>query len=166
METERMHSCCFLGHRKIAETDELKKSLYKVIENLIIKERVDVFLFGSKSEFDKLCLRTVTELKIKYNYIRRIYVRAEFPHINDEYRKYILNSYDDTYYPQKMINAGRASYVERNHEMINKSRFCVIYYDEKYNINGKSGTKIAFDYAVKKGCKIINLFCDKAVLLS
>jgi hypothetical protein len=62
-----------------------------------------------------------------------------------------------------MENAGRASYVERNQEMINKSDFCVVYYDENYapprrknsrrdmtDYQPRSGTKIAYDYAVRK----------------
>jgi len=44
----------------------------------------------------------------------------------------MLKDYENTYYPENMANAGKASYVERNQEMINKSDFCVVYYDEKY----------------------------------
>ena len=39
---------------------------------------------------------------------------------------------DNTYYPSKMIDAGKAAYVERNYEMINNSRYCICYYDENY----------------------------------
>ena len=42
-------TCCFFGHRKINETEELKNRLYEIIENLIVNEKVDTFLFGSKS---------------------------------------------------------------------------------------------------------------------
>ena len=68
-----------------------------------------------------------------------------------------------------MENAGKASYVERNQEMIKKSDFCVIYYDERYlpprrknsrreltDYQPKSGTAVAYNYAIKK--KIINYF--------
>ena len=60
------NTCCFIGHRKINETEELKQKLTEVIENLIVNENVDTFLFGSKSEFNDLCRYTVTELKKKY----------------------------------------------------------------------------------------------------
>lgn len=59
-----------------------------------------------------------------------------------------------------MVNAGKAAYVERNCEMIDKSSFCVVYYNENYTPNrknSKSGTKIAYDYAVKKHIQIINV---------
>ena len=146
------NTCCFFGHRTINETEELKAKLYKTIESLVVNENVDTFLFGSKSRFDSLCLELVTKLKEKYPHIKRIYVRAEFPIISDEYKAYLLESYEDTYYPEKLIDAGKAVYVERNIEMINRSLFCIVYYDESYAPpKRKSGTKIALDYAIK--CK-------------
>ena len=81
--------------------------------------------------------------------------------------KDLLNILDDF---EHMENAGKASYVERNQEMINKSDFCVVYYDENYapprrrnsrrdltDYQPKSGTRLAYDYAVKKGKEIINV---------
>ena len=165
------HTCCFFGHRKIEVTDELVSRLKEVVENLITEKKVDAFLFGSKSQFDKLCLHIVTEVKKKYPHIRRIYVRAEFPYIDEDYTVYLLKSYDHTYYPKRLINSGKAVYVERNYEMIDNSSYCVIYYDENYMLprrknskrdlfdyQPKSGTKLAYDYAVKKGLTILNLF--------
>ncbi|MBQ9976786.1 MAG: DUF1273 family protein [Clostridia bacterium] len=150
------YTCCFFGHRTIRVTEELKTKLTDTIEKLITQEKVDTFLFGSKSEFDRLSLECVTELKEKYPHVKRIYVRAEFPFINDDYLTYLLKSYDETYYPEKLLGAGNAVYVERNYEMINNSEYCVIYYDEAYApTTRKSGTKIALDYAIKKRRKII-----------
>lgn len=167
----RNHCCCFFGHRKIIATSKLKKTVYKTVENLIINKEVDTFLFGSKSQFDNLCLEIVTELKKKYKHIKRIYVRAEFPYINDNYKEYLLKRYDDTYFPQKIICAGKASYIERNYEMINKSHFCIVYYNEKYlpsprkhsnrdliTYQPQSGTKLALTYAEKQGLYIENVF--------
>ena len=121
-------------------------------------EKVDTFLFGSKSRFNSLCLELVTELKEKYPHIKRIYVRAEYPDINEHYTNYLLESYEETYYPEHIRSAGKAAYVERNYEMINKSKFCIVYYDEpNAPTTRKSGTKIALDYAVKKGKQVINI---------
>jgi uncharacterized phage-like protein YoqJ len=79
-------TCCFFGHRKITETDELKAKLIETIEKLIVDEKVNTFLFGSKSRFNSLCLELVTEIKEKYPYIKRIYVRAEYPYISENYK--------------------------------------------------------------------------------
>lgn len=142
--------CCFLGHREICETEELRAQLYASIKDLIINKKVDTFLFGSKSQFNTLCYALVTELKRGFPHIKRIYVRAEFPVIRADYLAYLLGHYEDTYYPEKLIGAGRSVYIKRNAEIIDKSNFCVFYYDEAYLPKGrKSGTKIALDYAIK-----------------
>ena len=143
------------GHRIINETVELRTKLIKTIERLITKENVDTFLFGSKSRFNSLCYELVTNLKEKYPHIKRIYVRAEFPVINDDYKAYLLELYEDTYYPEKIRGSGRAAYVERNYEMINKSKYCIVYYDEGNSpTTRKSGTRIVLDYAIKHKRKI------------
>ena len=136
---------------------------------LITEKEVDTFYFGGKSEFDDLCHKIVTDLKEKYPYIKRIYVRAEFPFIDESYKKYLLERYEDTYYPERMVNAGKAAYVERNCEMIDNSSYCICYYDENYapsrrknnkrallDYQPKSGTKIAYDYAVSRKLTIYN----------
>ena len=152
------NACCFIGHREINETEELKSKILGVIENLIVNEKVDTFLFGSKSRFDSLCLELVTEIKQKYPYVRRVYVRAEYANISCEYKDYLLKFYDDTYYPERLIGATKAIYVKRNCEMIDSSRVCLIYCKENYYPkNRKSGAKIALEYATERK-KTIYLF--------
>ena len=154
----KSNACCVFGHREISETDELKSKLNEIIEKLIVDENVDTFLFGSKSRFNSLCLERVTELKEKHPHIKRIYVRAEYPNKSEHYKNYLLESYEDTYYPKKLISAGRAAYVERNYEMIDNSRFCIVYYDKQNApTTRKSGTKIALEYAIRKQMHIIVL---------
>ena len=148
----------------------MKNKLYEIIENLIVNEKIDTFLFGNKSEFDSLCHKITTDLKEKYPHIKRIYLRSAFQHIPDRYEDSLLKHYEGTYFPEQIENSGRASYVERNQEMINHSKFCVVYYDEKYlpprrknsrrdlfDYQPKSGTAVAYDYAVKKKKEIINV---------
>ena len=152
----KRNTCCFFGHRRINETAELKAKLIEIIKKLIVDEKVDTFLFGSKSRFNSLCLEAVTEIKEKYPHIKRVYVRAEYPHISEQYKNYLLESYEDTYYPEKIMNSGRAAYVERNYEMIDNSQFCIVYYNEQdAPTSRKSGTGIALDYAIKQCKKII-----------
>lgn len=169
METENV-TCCFFGHRKISEADRLKIKVYEVMENLILHKKVDTFLMGSKSGFDRLCREVVSALKEKYTHIRRIYVRAEFPYINDDYEKYLLKNCEETYYPERVRNAGKAVYVERNCEMIDKSEYCIVYFKDGYlpkrrknnkrdlfDYQPKSGTDIAYQYALRKKKAIINV---------
>ncbi len=167
----RDKSCCFIGHRKIEETLELKATLIDAITDLITNKNVDTFFLGSKSQFNDLCKEILKELKNIYPYINRIYVRAEYQYINDDYKAYLLESCDDTYFPERISGAGKAAYVERNYEMIDKSQYCIVYFNDGYapptrknskrdlfSYQPKSGTKLAYDYAVKKGCTIKNLY--------
>ena len=108
-------TCCFFGHRKINETEELKSKLVEIIEKLIVDEKVDTFLFGSKSRFNSLCLELVTEIKEKYPHIKRVYVRAEYPDINEQYTNYLLECYEETYYPEHIIGSGRAAHVRKEY---------------------------------------------------
>ena len=148
------NTCWFIGHRNINETQQLKNELRKAILELIAKNNVDTFLFGSKSRFNELCYEIVSEIKETYPHIKRIYVRAEYPDIDDEYKNYLLERYEDSYYPERIKNSGKAVYIERNYEMINKSKYCVIYFNESKE-QAKSGTKIAFQYAAQKGKNIM-----------
>ena len=161
-------ACCFFGHRKINETPELIERITKEIEFLITENEVSVFYFGSKSRFDDLCHKVTTELKEKYPHIKRVYVRSAFQLIPDWYENSLLEHYEDTYFPKCAIHAGKAVYIERNCEMIDKSNFCVIYYEESYtpqkrknnhrnftNSQPTSGTKTAYEYARKKNKIII-----------
>ena len=162
---------CFIGHRTINKNEELISSLKQTIISLINKG-VKTFLFGSKSEFNELSWETVTELKKAYPFIKRVYVRSIYQCIDESYEKYLLESYEETFFPQKLEKAGKFSYVERNYEMIDNSMYCVFYYDENYVVplnrqskknillqtQRNSGTKLAYCYAIKKNKTIINLY--------
>ena len=67
-----------------------------------MQKGVSTFLFGSKSEFDDLSWEVVTKLKETNPYIKRIYVRSAFQHIDKSYEEYLLESYEETYFPTKL----------------------------------------------------------------
>ena len=168
-------TACFFGHRKIDASDDLKAILYEEIEKLITVDGITTFLFGSKSQFDDLCYKIVTDLKSKHPHIKRIYVRAESEFIDGEgsraYREGLTELYEHTYYPESVSGAGKAVYVKRNQHMIDESSICVVYYDENYapsrrkhsrrdltDYQPTSGTSVAYKYAERKKRRIINIF--------
>lgn len=68
--------------------------------------------------------------------------------------------YDGAMMSDRLWSAGKASYVERNQDMINESDYCVFYYNPEHqpprrkyskrpvgDYQPKSGTKVDFDYA-------------------
>ena len=178
--------CCFIGHRKIERTDKLIKNLTSLIRGLIHEQGVNTFLFGSRSEFDDLCHEIVTELQKKNPQIKRIMYtcRSEYAVKKEEKeereriarevtkRDIKYKDYDGAMMSDRLWLAGKASYVERNQDMINASDYCVFYYDPQYqpprrkyskrsvgDYQPKSGTALAFEYAMRgKRTKIINIW--------
>ena len=161
---------CFIGHRTITVTDELCERIRTTVLDLIDNQDVDTFLFGSRSQFDELCLKIVTEIKEIRPHIRRIYVRAEYPYISADYEKYLLTFYDETYMPENIIHAGKAIYIERNRHMIDSSDICIFFFKNQNNKLTESGsenryslhpsvigTKTAYENAIKQNKKMLNL---------
>ena len=158
----------------------------KTIENLVNKEGVTTFLFGSRSEFDTLCHSIVTDLKAKYPHIKRkaYTCRSETCTLENEREKWeeiyshfekrpvtLLGVEEEVEHKTKWTS-GKAQYVERNYAMIDDSHFCVFYYDPYYqpprrkyskrsvgDYQPKSGTQLASDYAYqrKRGGKDITV---------
>ncbi len=173
-----MRSCCFIGHRKVPDRDRIYAIVKKTVAELIVKEHVRYFNFGSKSEFDDLCHLAVSELQNEYpdivrvNYNRKseyVVKKSEKERLEEigssiTKEKVVLKDFDDSKISDKVKRAGKASYVERNREMIDDSDFCVFFYTPEYKPNtnprypssGKSGTRLAYDYAAAKNKVIIN----------
>ena len=149
---------CFIGHRTITVTDELCERIRTTVLDLIDNQYVDTFLFGSRSQFDELCLKIVTEIKEIRPHIKRIYVRAEYPYISADYEKYLLTFYDETYMPASIIHAGKAVYIERNRYMIDSSDICIFYFKSAllHSCSNQSGTLSAYSYA-KNRCHAITI---------
>lgn len=180
----RSLTCSFFGHRKIENNEELKQKVKEVIEDLIVKHGVSTFLFGSRSEFDYLCHLVVTELKEKYDIKRIAYTcKSEACALESQRRQLekkrlavmrkgaCLLGVEEEFEHKTKYQSGKACYVERNQAMINDSDFCVFYYDKNYKpalkkrskrsvcyYQPKSGTEIAFLYAMRKRKILINLF--------
>lgn len=181
---EKHKICSFFGHREMEITEEIKQKVKLVIQNLIVNEQVSTFLFGSRSNFNYLCLLVVTELKENYPNIKRIAYtcrseacileseRQKWENIYSRFQKQKVNliGVEEEFEHKTKYTSGRASYVERNQAMINDSDYCVFYYDKNYQpkprkyskrsvgyYQPKSGTALAYAYARQKKKNIINL---------
>ncbi len=161
--------CCFIGHRKIENFAETQVKLEKILKDLI-KQGVVRFIFGDHSQFNDLCYDNVTKLKNDYPYIERIKFRKDYQEISESVKKYFIEGFEDNICPEGVGKAGKASYVERNQAMILASDVCIFYYNENYQperrkvskrsigtYQPKSGTKLAYEFAISKKKEIINL---------
>ena len=81
--------------------------------------------------------------------------------------------YDEVCKPDFIYTSGKAVYVERNQYIIDKSDYCIFYYYKEYKppikviskkyaipitTSGKSGTEIAYKYAIGKKKQVLNIF--------
>lgn len=162
-------SICFIGHRKIEDTPELRERLNNILSELIENGTIN-FIFGDNSAFNDLCYELVTELKEKHPEIRRIHFRKDYEDADDYTMQFLLSGYEESICPKGVGSAGKAGYVERNQAMICESDICIFYYNKQYLPSkrkyGKdsvtdrqvnSGTAVAYAYAVKKKKRIFNL---------
>ena len=173
-------TCCFIGHRKIEDKESVFLRVKPIIEMLITEKGVRIFNFGSRSEFDDLCHLIVSEfqneypdiIRVNYNRKSEYVVKKDEKARREEIARRLLKKdisvkdFDRSKMSDRVSGAGKASYVERNREMIDDSDFCVFFYigeeykpepNPYYKTSGKSGTKMAYDYAVRKGKTIINV---------
>lgn len=180
-EVNAKFSCSFFGHRNVCLNKNQYQELERIIEKLIVNYGIKFFLFGSRSTFDEACCEIVSKLKNKYpEIIRRKYTCVSESCILEKDKKYwediyfklgIENDflvYDEEVSFKDKLKAGVHSYIKRNFTMIDDSEVCVFYYDKLYkpksdscenqrNKSTNSGTKIAYDYAIKKNKIIINV---------
>lgn len=155
MRKEEM--CCFIGHRHVKNEEAIRQKIRAIVTTLVRERRIYTFLFGSRSRFDDLCHEVVTEIRIQYPEIRRVYVRAEFPVITAQYESYLLQRFEKTVYPDCVKGAGRAAYIKRNQYMVDQSAVCVFYCWENTLDRSKSGTRIALTYAEARGGEILRI---------
>lgn len=176
---------CFIGHRNTPNSKELNLLIKNTISDLINKENVTEFLFGSRSNFDTICHTIVTEFQTTYSQIERVSYSCKHEYAILKSKKeeteemlckvlkhpVCVTDYDKEIEYRNKYTSGKASYVERNQAMIDDSDFCIFYFDENYKPlrrkNSKndistyqpnSGTALAYKYAVTKNKNIINLY--------
>ena len=174
---EKYKACAIIGHRKIDITEELKSRLFDIICDMIENKGVRTFLFGSRSVFDTLCYDIVSYAKEQYGFIESVVYTCKHEAFIDNASKEELEkvferlgikdrilSFDrEVEYRDKYV-AGKSAYIQRNYAMIDDCDYCLFYYDRKYqpkNNIGKttnSGTALSYQYALKRGKIIINVY--------
>ncbi len=164
------YSACFIGHRKISDTPEFRKKLKETIETLIKNGTIN-FVFGDHSAFNDICYSEVTEYKKNYPQIKRIKFRTNYENADGYTERFLTDGYEESIFPQGVHGSGRAAYIERNKAMIKECDICVFYYNKNYmppkrkSCNRavsyyipKSGTALAYDFAVHNNKTVINCF--------
>lgn len=175
---ELTHSvgCYFFGHRDVKWSQELEDFIYFLCKRMFLENDVKKFFFGDNSDFIKICYKAVTRLQNEFPIIKVITVPVpsmavllkDIPEnrIFAKREKWMI--FDYCVEIPKLEKAGKATYVVRNRYMIDLSEFCIFYYDKNYSpkafykncglqVQSKSGTKVALDYAIQKKKQIISI---------
>jgi len=148
-------TCSVFGHSKIEITEELGNKLLETFKDLIEKG-CENFYFGGFGMFDELCHKIVSELKLTYSHIKRIFCLSDPRHLRINKRPKWLKSenYEDFVYLDLDFDWWYQRIYYRNCAMIDKSDIVLFYVEELKN----SGAYKAFKYAKQKKKSIINLF--------
>ena len=156
METHK--SCSFFGHREITITEELKKDIFNILEDLISNKNFNTFYFGGFGAFDNLCWQIVTNLKQKYKNIQRVFCLVNPNHLIKSKRPYNINyeNYEDIIYLDLKFDYWYTRIYYRNCEIINMSDFVIFYVKSITN----SGAFKAMQHAIRTKKYYINI-CDR-----
>lgn len=149
--------CCFAGHSKLYNSDEIYHNLVNLIEKLITEENVSEFWVGNYGSFDWLSAKAVRSLKEKYPAIKLNLVIPYLTSDINENRELYYRNYDHILMadlPERTPK--RFQILKCNEYMVNNSDFIICYV--QYSWGGAAKT---MEYAQKKKhIKIFNIAQD------
>lgn len=149
-----IETCSVFGHSKIEIIEELKFRLTATFEDLI-KRGCKYFYFGGFGEFDDLCHSIISELKLSYPHLQRIFCLPDPRHLRKSKRPLYLKDedYEEFVYLDLDFDWWYKRIYYRNCAMIDRSDVVVFYVEPREN----SGAYKAYKYAKQKKKNIINL---------
>lgn len=156
--------CSVFGHAKIVNTEELREKLKLIFVKMIVGKDVRNFYFGGLGEFDELCWEIITELKLQFNDIKRIFCLSDPRYKNPSKRPRWINTddYEEIIYFDLDFDYWYTRIYYRNCEIINRSDFVVFYVEH----SEQSGAYKMMKYAIKNKKRIINICnMDKTINL-
>ena len=145
---------CLIGHRRINTIE-----VAPLLENAIQKELDSgcrFFTMGTHGDFDKLALSICRKLKQQYPDMIIEVVLTSLNKLNQKIDGEIYHQYEDVQTIMYDIENFhfKQQITESNKQMIKSCDALICYVNLK---NTYSGAKYAYNYAKKKGLKIINL---------
>jgi len=153
---DRCESCTFFGHRDFGRL-EYNAYIEEILEYLILKKKVCIFLSGGMGNFDRICEGIVRKLKGKYPhiYLKLILSYPESPAFNIAKRD--INLYDEIVIPNLGAKSFREAIPKRNIFMIDNCGFVI---SGVYKTEGGAAT--AVNYARSRDfVRVIDIFKKK-----
>lgn len=172
----KKNSCCIIGHRTIEDdVEKLFEKIGSYVKYLVENKNVTIFKFGFYGAFNDMCYNLIAGLKIYNPQIKLVlyslnneiaytFEEAELyqKHYNRKNKDFTFKCFDEILYLNDIDETKfKHACVLRNKKLIDESDYCMIYFRNDYSLPTKndmprnSGTKIAYDYAVKQKKKIL-----------
>ena len=145
--------CCFAGHSKIYNIDDVYKNLLILTEKLIKEENVKEFWVGNYGNFDSISAKAVRSLKEKYTDIELNLVIPYLTKDINENRELYYRNFDSILmadFPEKTPK--KFQILKCNEYMGDKSDYIICYVE-----HGWGGAAKTLEYARKTDVKIYNI---------
>ena len=141
----------FCGHSNCLFSEEVKEQLKNILVSKIIKKTTCKFYLGGYGDFDRLCLRTLKDLKADFPNIELIFIT---PYLDKNYSKleFAKYLYDDVIFPPLESVPRKFAILKRNEWMVDEADLIIAYV--MYSWGGAAKT---LEYAKRKKKTIINL---------
>ncbi len=137
--------CCGFGHRKLYF--DIYDELNMIIDELVSKHGVRIFMTGDMGSFDKSFSAAVRRAKRKYKDVELILVLPSFSNKINTDKEYYEEMFDKIIIPEELIGVHyKRAITERNKWLIDKSDYVVtcVYRQE-------GGAYTAMKHAEKNG---------------
>lgn len=146
---------CF-GHWDTEDSEELRSKIRNQFEDWIVNHKVGIFFFGGFGNFDYFCHEVITQLKVKYPFIKRIFCLADERHLRINKRPSYLKDedYEEFVYLSISYPGWYKRIYFRNCEMINQSDYILFCVEEREG----SGAYKTYKHALKMKKEIVNIF--------
>ena len=140
--------CTFFGHRDASI--KIESTLKSFLEEIIQKEKADIFYIGSQGDFDFMAKRLLIQLKNKYPHIKIIIALAYMPKMTDETN---IRECIETIYPDGLEYTPRRYAIDRRNRWLVEHSDLVITYVTR-NFGGAAKFKAL---AISKGKRVIEI---------
>ncbi|WP_158590971.1 SLOG family protein [Acutalibacter sp. 1XD8-33] len=157
----REKTCCFTGHRHLAERDSLwiRRRIREEAAKLWREQGVDTFLAGGALGFDTMAAQEVLHLKEDLEPRLKLILVLPFPGQESRWTqkqqllyRALLSQADESFYTGDFFS--RESLLLRDRYLVEHSAHCLCYLDQRRR-NG--GTSYTVRYALANGLNIVNL---------
>lgn len=145
----------FVGHSRISQSEDLKKTIKATIAKSIAKVKTVTFYLGGYGDFDKICASTCRELKDERDGLELVYITPYITLSEQEKIKGLIRDgiYDTSLYPPIEDTPLRFAISKRNEWMVENSDLIIAYVKHTFG-----GAYASLKAAKRKGKRVINLF--------